>query len=90
MPDGMHEFLWFVLGSFSYRIVSGILQHVQLLELFELQLYHMLKMLHILSEDLDKSFEIKYSIMKDTNLSDAKIKEIRETDGKLFRVWREI
>ena len=53
MPEGMNEFLWFVLGIFSYRIISGMLQYGQLAILFEEQLYHMLKLLDILSKDLD-------------------------------------
>ena len=90
MPDGMHEFLLFVLGVFSYRIVSGILQYGHLFVLFEKQLNHMLTILHILSEDLDKAVEMKYSIIKDTNISDEEIKEIKEIDSKLLKVWREM
>jgi hypothetical protein len=65
MPDGMNEFLWFILGVFSYRIVSGLLQYGQLAVLFEEQLNHILKLLDILSKDLDTALEMKYSIMKD-------------------------
>ena len=90
MPDGMHEFLWFALGVFSYRIVTGILQYGQLAVLFEEQLYHMLKILDILSEDLDNALKMKYSIMKDMNTSDEEIKDIREIDKESFKIWREM
>jgi hypothetical protein len=90
MPDGMNEFLWFALGVFSYRIVTGILQYGQLAVLFEEQLYHMLKILDILSEDLDNALKMKYSIMKDMNTSDEEIKDIREIDKESFKIWREM
>jgi hypothetical protein len=90
MPDGMHEFLWFVIGVFSYRIISGILQYGHMFGLFELQLYHMLKILHIFSEDLDKALEMKYSIIKDTKISDEEMKKIREADSKSCKIWREM
>jgi len=90
MPEGMNEFLWFILGAFSYRIVAGILQYGNLVVLFEEQLYHMLKILNILSEDLDKALEMKYSIIKDTGISEEEIKLIRGVDDKYFKIWREM
>ena len=90
MPEGMHEFLWFALGVFSYRIVSGILQYGHLSVLFEDQLDHMLIILHILSKDLDKALEMKYSFIKDTNISNEEFTEIKETDNKSFKIWREM
>ena len=90
MPDGMNEFLWFALGVFSYRIISGILQYGHLAELYEKQLSHMLSILNILSEDLDNALKMKYSIMKDANVPDEEIKEIQDIDSKLYKVWREM
>jgi len=90
MPDGMNEFLWFALGVFSYRIVSGILQYGNLSILFEEQLNHILKLLHILSEDLDKSLEMKYDVMRDAGISEEKIKNVKENDNQLFKIWREM
>ena len=90
MPGGMNEFLWFILGVFSYRIVSGILQYGQLSMLFEEQLNHVLKLLHILSEDLDKSLEMKYDVMRDAGISEEKIKNVKENDNQLFKIWREM
>ena len=90
MPDGMHEFLWFILGVFSYRIISGILQYGHLSMLLERQLNHILIILNILSEDLDKALEMKYSIMEDLNISEEEVKEIKEVDKKSFKVWREM
>ena len=89
MPEGMNEFLWFILGVFSYRIVSGLLQYGQLAVLFEEQLNHILKLLDILSKDLDTALEMKYSIMKDTGTHDEEIKIIQDTDDKLLKIWRE-
>ena len=90
MPDGMHEFLWFVLGVFSYRIVTGILQYGHLAVLLEEQLHHILKLLHILSKDLDNAREMKYSSMKDMGLHDEDIKNVRDSDDKSLKVWREM
>tara|TARA_Y100001973_G_C5176240_1_gene322117 strand:+ start:440 stop:823 length:384 start_codon:yes stop_codon:yes gene_type:complete len=90
MPDGMNEFLWFSLGVFSYRIISGILQYGHLAELFEKQLAHILNVLHILSEDLDNALEMKYSTMRESGVSNEKIKEIREVDNKSYKIWREM
>tara|TARA_Y100001973_G_C5038024_1_gene251388 strand:- start:71 stop:457 length:387 start_codon:yes stop_codon:yes gene_type:complete len=90
MPEGMHEFLWFVLGIFSYRIISGILQYGHLALLFEEQLYHIIKLLDILSKDLDTAFKMKYSIMKDAGLSDEEIQSVKESDEKSYKIWREM
>ena len=73
MPEGMNEFFWFVLGVFSYRIISGILQYGQLAVLFEQQLYHILKLLDIISKDLDNALEMKYSYIKDAGLDDDEV-----------------
>ena len=89
MPEGMNEFLWFILGVFSYRIVSGIFQYGQLAVLFEDQLHHILKLLDILSKDLDNSLEMKYSIMKDAGVHREEIKIIQDSDEKLLKIWRE-
>jgi len=90
MPDGMNEFLWFALGVFSYRVISGILQYGHLVAFFEEQLYHILKLLEILSKDLDKACEMKYSIMKDSDLHDEDIKLIQDFDDKSLKIWREM
>jgi hypothetical protein len=90
MPEGMNEFLWFILGVFSYRIVAGLLQYGQLAVLFEEQLYHILKLLDILSKDLDNSLEMKYSVMKDAGVHDEDIKITKEIDDKSFKIWREM
>tara|TARA_R100001082_G_C4363888_1_gene160791 strand:- start:1745 stop:2134 length:390 start_codon:yes stop_codon:yes gene_type:complete len=90
MPEGMNEFLWFILGVFSYRIVAGILQYGQLAVLFEKQLYHILKLLDIMSKDLDNALEIKYSIMKDAGFHDEDIKIAKEIDDKSFKIWKEM
>ena len=89
MPEGMNEFLWFILGVFSYRIVSGLLQYGQLAVLFEEQLHHILKLLDILSKDLDNALEMKYSVMKDAGTHDEDIKIVQDTDDKLLKIWRE-
>ena len=89
MPEGMNEFLWFILGVFSYRIVSGRFQYGQLAVLFEDQLHHILKLLDILSKDLDNSLEMKYSIMKDAGVHREEIKIIQDSDEKLLKIWRE-
>tara|TARA_Y100000310_G_scaffold318917_1_gene373545 strand:+ start:483 stop:869 length:387 start_codon:yes stop_codon:yes gene_type:complete len=90
MPDGMHEFLWFALGVFSYRIISSILHYGHLAVLLEEQLYHILKLLDILSKDLDNAMEMKYSIMKDAGTHEEEIKRIQESDNKSYKIWREM
>tara|TARA_R110000824_G_scaffold17084_1_gene69862 strand:+ start:2896 stop:3285 length:390 start_codon:yes stop_codon:yes gene_type:complete len=90
MPEGMNEFLWFILGVFSYRIVSGLFQYGQLAVLFEEQLHHILKLLDILSKDLDTVLEMKYSVMKDTGTHDEEVKIIQDTDDKLLKIWKEM
>ena len=90
MPEGMNEFLWFILGVFSYRIISGALQYGHLAVLLEEQLYHILKLLDILSKDLDNALEMKYSIIKSTGLHDEEIKRIQENDKESHKIWREM
>lgn len=90
MPEGMNEFLWFILGVLSYRIIAGILQYGHLAILFEQQLNDILKLLHILSEELDKAFEMKYSIMKDAGTHDEEIKIVQDVDDKLLKIWKEM
>ena len=90
MPDGMHEFLWFVLGIFSYRIVTGILQFGHLAVFLEEQLYHILKLLDILSKDLDNALEMKYSVLEETGLHEEEIKRIKENDHGSHKIWREM
>lgn len=90
MPEGMNEFLWFILGVFSYRVISGILQFGHLAVLFEEQLHHILKLLDILSKDLDKAYEMKYDVMKDAGLQDEEIHLIKEKDTKFYKIWREM
>ena len=90
MPEGMNEFLWFVLGIFSYRIVTGILQFGHLAVLFEEQLHHILKLLDILSKDLDSALEMKYNVLEETGIHDEEIKRIKENDQESHKIWREM
>ena len=90
MPEGMNEFLWFALGIFSYRIISGILHYGHLALLLEEQLYHIIKLLDILSKDLDNAYKMKYSVMKDSGLSVDEIQRIKESDDKSYKIWREM
>lgn len=90
MPDGMNEFLWFILGVFSYRVISGILQYGHLFVLFEQQLNDILKLLHILSEELDKALEMKYDIIRSSGISEEEIKILRQKDEKSFYIWKEM
>ena len=90
MPGGMNEFLWFILGVFSYRIIATFLQYGHMSEVFNRQLEHLIKILAIVSEDLDNVREIKYSMMKDAGVSDEEVKGIREIDDNSYRIWREM
>ena len=89
MPEGMNEFLWFIIGVLSYRIVAGLLQYGQLAALFEEQLHHILKLLDIMSKDLDNTLEMKYSAMRDAGVHEEEVKIVRDKDNKLLQLWRE-
>jgi len=89
MPEGMNEFLWFVLGIFSYRVVASILTYGHMSIFMDDLRNNILKLLAVTMEDIVQLREHKYIIMKEVDLPEEEIQAAREADKKTLSVWKE-
>lgn len=90
MPDGMDQFLWFVAGVFSYRIISSILNYGHMYSFMSLLKEDILKLLTILEEDLNQVIEHKHKYLLSTSLEEEEIKVKIEEDRQKINIWKEV
>ena len=89
MPDGMNEFLWFVLGIFSYRLIASILNYGHMSLFMDDLRNNVLKLLAIIMEDAAYMRECKYKLMKESGFSEEEIEKSEQSDKKELSVWKE-
>tara|TARA_R110002110_G_scaffold50817_1_gene149890 strand:- start:60 stop:443 length:384 start_codon:yes stop_codon:yes gene_type:complete len=90
MPDGMDQFLWFVAGVFSYRIVSSILNYGHMHAFMVSLKSEILMLLFILEEDTEKIVQLKYDNLRSTGSSKDEVEKINERDKQTLNIWKEV
>ena len=90
MPDGMDQFLWFIIGVFSYRIISSILNYGHMHSFMKSLKDDILKLLFILEEDVQSVLELKHQHLKSSGTDEGEIKERVDKDKQVINIWREV
>ncbi len=90
MPDGMDQFLWFVIGVFSYRIVTSILNYGHMHIFMSSLKFDILKLLFILEEDIQTAQDMKYSSLRLSKIDEGELKETMEKDKQVVNIWKEV
>jgi len=90
MPDGIDQFLWFVAGVFSYRIVSSMLNYGHMYSFMRLLKEDILKLLTILEEDLRQALELKHRHLRSASVDEEEIKVKFEKDKQEINIWKEV
>jgi len=90
MPDGMDQFLWFVMGVMSYRIISSILNYGHMYSFMNSLKGDILKLLTILEEDLNQALSLKHAHMCSAELDEEEIKVQVEKDKQAINIWKEV
>jgi len=89
MPAGINEFIWFVVGIISYRIVTTALEHGHMYNLLAEVKDDMLKLLVVLAEDMEYIRQLKYKYLRDASIPVDEIEKIKEVDTRVYRTWKE-
>ena len=90
MPAGMEQFLWFIIGVFSYRIIASLLNYGHMHAFMNNLKFDILKLLFILEEDMQSAYDIKHRSLRSSDIDENEIKEIIEKDKQMLSIWKEV
>ena len=90
MPDGMEQFLWFIIGVFSYKIIASILNYGHMHIFMNSLKFDILKLLFILEEDIQTAQDMKYSSLRLSKIDEGELKETMEKDKQVVNIWKEV
>ena len=90
MPDGMEQFLWFIIGVFSYRIISSLLNYGHMHAFMNTLKLDILKLLFILEEDMQSAYDIKHRSLRSSGIDENELKETMEKDKQMLSIWKEV
>jgi len=90
MPDGMDQFLWFIIGVFSYRIISSILNYGHMHAFMKSLKQDILKLLFILEEDIRSATELKYEHLRSANVGEEELSAKIKKDKQVTNIWKEV
>ena len=90
MPNGMDQFLWFVAGVFSYRIISSILNYGHMYSFMKSLKGDIIKLLIILEEDINSAAKLKYERLRSSGLSKEDLEEKADKDKQIVNIWKEV
>ena len=90
MPDGMEQFLWFIIGVFSYRIISSLLNYGHMHTFMNTLKLDILKLLFILEEDMQSAYDIKHRSLRSSAIDENELKETIEKDKQMLSIWKEV
>ena len=85
----MYESIWFFGGAIIYATLRRILNITKPYLFFhEVHLY-VLTMLEVSSKNLELACNIKEDFLKETEIPEDSLKEIKSADEKMIALWRE-
>tara|TARA_R100000008_G_scaffold76199_2_gene55927 strand:+ start:92 stop:451 length:360 start_codon:yes stop_codon:yes gene_type:complete len=84
----MYEAMWFLSGAALYQIFSALLRYSQLALFAQELVVSCLSLLVKLHEDAAFLQQLKYKALKDSNISEDKMRLIKEADERSLRNWR--
>ena len=90
MPNGMDQFLWFVAGVFSYRIISSILNYGHMYSFMKSLKGDIIKLLIILEEDINSAAKLKYERLRSSGLNKEDLEEKADKDKQIVNIWKEV
>ena len=90
MPAGTDQFLWFVAGVFSYRIISSVLNYGHMYSFMKSLKEEVLKLLTILEEDVKQVIEIKHNHLRSSSLNKEELEAKIEKDKQEVNIWKEV
>ena len=85
----MHEFLWFIGGALLYASLYRILKITKFYMIFAEMHIHLLTMLEATSQYMELASDIKLESLRQTDMPQEYIDDIRFEDEKLLSEWRE-
>ena len=90
MPGGMDEFLWFVAGIFSYRVIASVLNYGHMYSFMSSLKEDVIKFLTILEEDMKQAQSIKYAYLRSSNSAEEEVEEEIKKDKQRLHIWKEV
>jgi hypothetical protein len=90
MPDGMEQFLWFIIGVFSYRIIASLLNYGHMHVFMSSLKEDILKLLFILEEDIQSAQDMKHRSLRSAKIDENELKETIEKDKQMANIWKEV
>lgn len=86
----MYEFVWFITGVVSYRILSRLLGLGQAVLFFREMELSILLLLAKIADDLAFLKEFKHRALEKSKLSQEEINDIKELDERTVDGWKEV
>ena len=85
----MHEFLWFIGGALLYAALYRILKITKFYMIFAEMHIYLLTMLETTSQYVELASEIKLESLKQADMPQEYVDDIRSEDEKMLSEWRE-
>ena len=91
MTDGnmLSALGWFLLGVFSYRIMSGALNIGQASFLVQRVVSNSLRLLKATEGQASAVNEVKYATLRESGATEDQLSFVRQTDDRLLETWRQ-
>jgi len=86
----VYEFVWFITGVVSYRILSRLLGLGQAVLFFREMELSILLLLAKIADDLAFLKEFKHRALEKSKLSQEEINDIKELDERTVDGWKEV
>tara|TARA_Y100000593_G_scaffold55305_1_gene103536 strand:- start:2327 stop:2686 length:360 start_codon:yes stop_codon:yes gene_type:complete len=84
----MYEAMWFLGGAALYQLFSALLRYSQLALFAQELIVSCLSLLAKLHEDAAFIQQLKHKMLHDSDISEDKMKLIKEADERSLRNWR--
>jgi len=84
----MYEFLWFLFGALSYRLLSKLFGISQVTIVFQTLQYDVLRLLATAAEDISFIKSLKYKTMLESNIDPEQIKKSKLDDVQFFENFK--
>jgi len=85
----MYEFVWFLGGALTYKILSKLLGIGQITIVFQSLQYSVLKLLATVAEDVSYIKALKHKTMMESNLDQSIINNNKIEDIRFFDEWKD-
>ena len=84
----MHEFLWFLGGAVTYKLLSIFLGLTQIARVIQQLQFNVVIFLGTVLEDIAYIKALKYKTMAENDVSPFQINKAREQDEQFFEEWK--